>query len=382
MTDTIYERFGARPIINGLGIYTKLGGAIMSPTVWQAMTEANDWMVEMGPLLDATGEHLAKMLGSEAARVVPGVAAGLALSVAACIARGDEAIGERVPDTAGLANGLVVQAGHRYKYLRAAWLSGARPVWAGAEESGTTAEDLEQALAAEGVAAALFPAHLDRQPGTLPLEEFAVIAREHEVPVVIDAAFQSDPPRLLSRFVPHGDLIGVSAKYFYGPNGGGFVYGRREPVAWLAALDFTRFELTERRTFGRAFKLDRHTVVGTIAALEEWFAMDHEERHSRLRRRVRVLEEAARNVPGVEARPRAWVGDEELLDEPVNCLWMRVDPARFGHTAAELHQALYDADPPLVSHLDGDTIVIAVEGMRDGQEEVVAERLRRHLRQG
>ena len=38
------------------------------------------------------------------------------------------------------------------------------------------------------------------------------------------------------------DLACFSAKYFWGPNGGGFVAGRRAAVARLAALDFTGYE--------------------------------------------------------------------------------------------------------------------------------------------
>jgi L-seryl-tRNA(Ser) seleniumtransferase len=375
MTESVYERFGARPIINGMGIYTKLGGAIVSPTVWAAMTEANNWAVEMRDLLDASGEHLAKFLGAEAARVVPGVAAGLALSTAACITRQDPPSVERLPDTTGLEAGVVFQPVQTYRYLRAAWLSGAHPVWAG-DESGTTAEQLDEALQRDDVVAALYPAHLDGKPGAVSLHDFSRLAHERGVPVIIDAAFMSYPPKSTSRYVDLGDLVCFSAKYFYGPNGGGFVYGRRDLVEALADADFTTFETGEWRTFGRSFKLDRYTVVGTIAALEEWFQMDHEERWAGYRRAVRVMEDAVRGIRGLEARARFFTPDEALADEPVNCLWLRPDPAVTGMSAADLHLALYEGNPRIVAQKDDEAVYIVVEAMSPGQEQPVGERLR------
>src|SRR2546430_11078048 len=36
---TVYDRLGARPVVNCRGVYSELGGAIISPDVWAAMTE-------------------------------------------------------------------------------------------------------------------------------------------------------------------------------------------------------------------------------------------------------------------------------------------------------------------------------------------------------
>ena len=68
-----------------------------------------------------------------------------------------------------------------------------------------------------------------------------------------------------------------------GRTAGGFVAGGAGLVADVAALDFTGYESGEWRTFGRAFKLDRATVVATVAALEEWVALDHDGAAGRLR---------------------------------------------------------------------------------------------------
>ena len=69
---TVYDRLGARPVVNCRGVYSELGGAIISPDVWAAMTEAAGMAASMAELLDATGRRLAQLLGAEAARVTPG----------------------------------------------------------------------------------------------------------------------------------------------------------------------------------------------------------------------------------------------------------------------------------------------------------------------
>ena len=59
-----------------------------------------------------------------------------------------------------------------------------------------------------------------------PLDELAPLARAAGVPVVVDAAYLSFPLSELARWSAAGDVACFSAKYFWGPNGGGFVAGR------------------------------------------------------------------------------------------------------------------------------------------------------------
>src|SRR5438874_1239604 len=82
---TIWRRIGVKPLINACGIYTDLGGSILSPTVWSAMEEINSSFVNMIDLLEETGRMLATLSGSEAARVTPGASAAIALGTAACM---------------------------------------------------------------------------------------------------------------------------------------------------------------------------------------------------------------------------------------------------------------------------------------------------------
>ena len=269
MAGTIYEQVGTRPVVNAKGIYTDLGGAIVSPGVWSAMKEANEHAVEMTPLLEAAGRHIAERVGAQAAWVTPGASAAIALATAACMCGRDTGAMERLPDTSGLRDRVVVQRGQRTRYARLCWMTGARLV----EVDGG---ELPAVLDPDRVACVFFPGHLDGLAGTRRFGEVSRLARARGIPTLVDAAFLNYPPQAMRRWCDLGaDLVCFSAKYFYGPSGGGFVCGRAELVEAVAGVDFTGFESAAYLAFGRPFKLDRHTVVGTVLALEEWYEMDH-----------------------------------------------------------------------------------------------------------
>jgi D-glucosaminate-6-phosphate ammonia-lyase len=375
---TVYDRLGARPVVNCRGVYSELGGAIISPDVWAAMTEAAGMAASMAELLEATGRRLAQLLGAEAARVTPGAAAGIALGTAACLTRGDGAATERLPDTTGLPDEVLLQRVQRpnYKYARLIWMTGAKLRLVGTDEA-TSHEDLEQALDPERVAAVFVPAHLDDEPGALPLREVAAVAHDHGVPTLVDAAFLNYPPASMRRFTEEGgDLVCFSAKYCYGPNTGGFVVGRSDLVDAVAVVDFTGFESGRWAIFGRPFKLDLHTIVGTVLAVEEWMEFDHEARWRAYAELVDELAAAVEGIPGVRAEPRFFTMVETLESEPVNCLVVHVDAQEAGVSAADVERSLHESNPRVAVHRWDDTLIVAVDTMLPEQGPYVCERLR------
>lgn len=368
-TDDIFDQLGARRVINGCGVYTDLGGTILSEPVWAAMTAINASAVHMPELLDRSGERIASWLGTEAARVTPGASAAIALGTAACLTGMDGEAWERLPDTTGLKAEVVLQQRHHYKYDRMVRLTGARLVFAG-DEAGTTLEQLEAALGPD-TAMLMVPGHLDRKPGTVPVEDVIAIAHRHAVPVLVDAAYLNYPVARMRRFQEAGaDLVCFSAKYFYGPNSGGLICGRRDLIAAVAGVDFTRYESGNYLTFGRPFKLDRQIVAGTVAALQAWLTMDHEERWAGYAAKVDLIAASLRGLPGVTAEPAFFTMDERLEPAPVNCLAVR---GAFSPDAVA--DALAAQDPRIMTVPLGDVLVIAVDAMRDGDEQAVAEQL-------
>src|SRR5688572_5385427 len=113
---TIYHEFGVQPVINAASTLTRLGGSLMPPEVIEAMGRAAEYCVRIEELQAQAGQMIAQITGAEAGYVTCGAAAGLMLGTAACVAGLDISKMERLPDTAGMKNEVIVQRPHRNSY--------------------------------------------------------------------------------------------------------------------------------------------------------------------------------------------------------------------------------------------------------------------------
>jgi D-glucosaminate-6-phosphate ammonia-lyase len=376
MSEGIYHRLGTKPVINGLGVYTDLGGSRLSPTVWAAMEEANRTFARMPELLETSGRIVAGLLGSEAARVTPGASSAIAMAIAACMTGTDARKTEQLPDVTGMPAQVLIQRRHRYKYDRMVRMTGAQLIEVG-NVNGTEPQELEAALS-EQTAAIFVPAHLDSIEGTVPLEIVATIAHTAEIPAVVDAAYLNFPVELMSSFTRRGaDLAIFSAKYFSGPNTGGVICGRRDLIEAVAGVDFTRFEASKYLAFGRPFKLDRQLVVGVVEALREWLTLDHGQRFAEYQAAVRTIAGFLEDVGGLELTPMSFTMAEALEPEPVNCL--RVRPLARPELAAQVVGNLAAGDPSILVHEMNGAIVADVECVTVEEAEMIGKRLHEEL---
>jgi D-glucosaminate-6-phosphate ammonia-lyase len=360
--DGIYGELGVKPILNARGAYTDLGGSILAPAVWEAMNQSNRYYAGIPQLLEASGRAIAELVGAETARVTPGAAAGIALGTAACLTRGDRELIERLPATGGR---VLIQRPHRYKYDRCVRMAGAELV---------EVDDLEGALG-EDVAAVFFPAHLDGAAGTLSLARVCELAHARVIPVLVDAAYLIEPPERMRELVATGaDLVCFSAKYFGGPNAGGFVCGRRELIDAVGAVDFIRFEAGEHHRWGRPFKLDRQTIVAVYVSLRDWFAAGADARLADYARKVELLRARLAGKPGLDLTPLCFTMEETLAPAPVNCLHIRVG-RESGTTAADVDVKLQSGEPSVLAHVVDDAVVVVVDSVPDEDDELLAERL-------
>jgi D-glucosaminate-6-phosphate ammonia-lyase len=376
---SLLRRLGVKPVINACGIYTDLGGSRLSPGVWAAMEDVNRNFLRLTDLLDMSGQHIAKLLGAEGARVTPGAAAAIMLGTAACLAGTEGTKSEQLPDTSGMKSEVLIQAGHRYKYDRQVSLTGAKLVEVGTA-NGTRPDQFEQAIN-ERTAMVIHPAHLDGKPGTLGLEEIAAIAHMRGVPVFVDAAYMNYPTDLMAGYLKRGgDLVAISAKYFGGPNAGGFLLGRKDLMPAVANVHFTRYESGKYLKFGRPLKMDRQTIVAVVAALEEWLKTDHGARFANYIRQVALLQAKLKGIPGLELAPMCFTMDERLIPDPVNCLVIKFDKKTAGSTASEAADALAAGDPSILAVVEGDRLAVVMDVLEDPEILEIADRLRKILK--
>ncbi len=388
----IYQELGVKPIINAAATLTRLGGSRMAPDVLAAMNEAAESFVHIDYLQEAAGKVIAEVTGAEAGYVVPGAAAGLTLAAAACMAGLDVGKMDRLPDTSGMKNEIVVQKGHRNFYDHALRSSGAKFVEVGylgyPGAGGTYAWQIDEAIN-ENTAAVACP--ILRTPGTLSLPEVAEIAHARGVPVIVDAAAELPPRGNLKRFIREGaDLVVYSGgKVIGGPQSSGILAGRRDLIAsvtlqqqdmdvrpetwtrrWM--LDEGSVKGIPTQGFGRGFKVGREEIAGLIAALKIFVAGSDEADIERWHRVLDVAEEYIDGVPGLTAHREQQYGKAPGL-------WIEVDESITNIGSYEMLTALLEGEPPIAAaETRGELGMIGVlpHGLRPDEAEIVGKRIR------
>ena len=265
-----YEELGVKPMINAFDTITTMGGSRMHPAVLQSMAEAARCFVNVHELLEKAGARIAQMTRNEGAFIAAGAATGLMLSAAACIAGSDPERINRLPDTEGLANEILLHRCQRISWSRCVRQAGAKLVEFG-DENGTRLSDLEAAYTRR-TAAVLYYASSWYEENALSLEEVIESARRHAVPVIVDAAANLPPVENLWHYTQLGaDLVIFSGgKGLGGPQCTGLVLGRKELV------DACRLNGNPYSAIGRVAKVGKEEIMGLLTALERFLTRDHE----------------------------------------------------------------------------------------------------------
>jgi len=361
---SVFEELGARSVINARGNNTVLGGSTPSAGVRQAMQEAERYYVDMSQLLERSGQAIARLLECEAAYVTPGAAAALALASAACMAGADPDRIQRLPDTSGMPNTVVLQSGHHYHYQRAVTVPGARLL--------EVESDQFEASLGPNVAAVLFPAHLDGAPGTLTLERVIEIAHKYNIPVIVDAAGRIYPLDLFKSYTRMGaDLVAFGAKYLGALNASGILCGRADLVAAASLDGFIGFETTGwEKSWGRPLKVDRQTIVAVVAALREWLDTDHAARLAGYERRLKAIQTELEGAKGVSLSIVSANGPSPRV------LRVKLDPKEARQTPTSLVDGLWTGTPSIaVDYRGGDYVDVNPVTLQERDDGLVASRL-------
>jgi L-seryl-tRNA(Ser) seleniumtransferase len=362
------------------------------------MAEASQWCVDLAELQARASELLAEATGAEAGYVTAGAAAGLMLAAAACIAKLDPARMNRLPDTAGMANEIIIARSQRNMYDHAVVQAGAKLVEIGIPDrfSGAGVRDAQpweyEAAVSERTAAILWVAQPHSEP---KLPDIVALARRRGLPVIVDAAGQLPPVENLKRFVSDGaDLVVFSGgKAIGGPQASGILVGRRDLIqsAALQQLDHdTYFEqwspppsLFDKEKLigfpasgvGRVAKCGKEEIVGLLTALQLFLADDAKQRRARW---LGLCETIAEDIEGLRGTEVAVVS--RTTGVPVVELTIRQDT--LGFSAADLVKRLQDGDPPVHanhSRVRDGIVVFGPTCLRDGDAAVVIARVRAEL---
>lgn len=364
--ENLHERYNLTRVVNLSGPLTIYGTGQSSPAVAATAAEAlqHEWLIS--EIAERASEVIARWSGTEAGTLTASTASGITLTSAACMTGADMGRVRQLPDTAGMKNEVVIQQGHLVEFgapiEQMIRLSGAT-VRAIGTVNKTTPADLRHALT-ENTAAAMFViSHHTAQYGFVALREFIEICHSQGVPVIVDGAAQAHQ---IERIVNSGaDLIVISGQKYLDAPTSGIVCGRRDLVEAVARQNLG---------IGRAMKVGKEGMLGTIAAIEQRMATDLEQWASDQRSKAEFLAAQLADLP---AATISLVPDQ--TGQPITRVRVEIDEVRAPHNAEAVCRLLEQGSPtirPRAHHTDEGWFFLEPNHASEDDLKIAAERLR------
>ena len=362
----IYSSLGVKRIITASGSTTAYGGSKTRPEIHDAMNKASRMMVSLDDLNRAASRIIADATGAEAGFVASGAAGGLVLQAAAVIAGSDPAMMDRLPDSTGMKNEIIIHKSHRFPYDQCYTSVGAKFVEIG---DGRRCQpwQLEAAFTENTAAVAyLFSPFITRR--AIPFPELCEIAHSHGVPVIVDAASMLPPRSNLRRFTAEGaDMVIYSGgKAVRGPQGTGILCGRED------LIDAAFANAAPHQFIGRGMKVAKEEIVGLLRAIELFVNEDEEAEMALYRSKAQQVVDALAEIEGL----RVTLEHDEfnyLIPHAV----MRFTREWRGPGRNEVYEMMKEGDPPIYMHdiFDPDELAVDPLNLDDEELEIVIRRL-------
>ena len=150
-------------------------------------------------------------------------------------------------------------------------------------------EHLEMMVTSATAGILYIKSHHTVQKSMLSIEEAAVVAKKHQLPLIIDAAAEED----LFKYTQAGaDLVIYSgAKAIEGPSAG-LVIGKKHYVEWVRL---------QSKGVGRSMKIGKDNVLGFTQALEDYLEQGSESGEAMKQRLLPFIDEV-NQIAGLEAK--------------------------------------------------------------------------------
>jgi len=346
--------------MNVAGTITRFGGALMEQEALDAMNEAAKESVRLDELQAAASKIIAEITHAEAGIVTAGAAAALTLGTAACLTGLNVARMNRLPNTIGMPNEVIMAQHQISGYAHSIRAAGATIVEVGIPNDITspgevhiaTVYDFESAITENTVAIAYACI-----PGSNPpLEQIIDIGKKYHIPVTLDAANEVPPVENLHKFIDMGaDLVAFSGgKGIRGPQASGILCGRRDLVAAAALQNWDMGEPFDewnpppslipkerlcgvpQHGIGRSMKITKEAIIGLLIALQVLSEEGFAKRAEQLRVLLGSIQAKLEGIAGLEL---------ELVEECEGgypMLKVKVNKKVIGRSAAEVCKRLED----------------------------------------
>jgi len=236
----------------------------------------------------------------------------------------------------------------------------------------------------------------------VPAEEVIKIAKKHNIPTIVDASHVPSAGgkrgrAFLRRYLDMGvDLVCASGgKAIEGPNDTGIIYGRRDLVEAAAPqgapgipLNAGTPEATRLRhtLVGRGFKISKEQIVGLVAALKRYVAMDDEAitaKDTKICNWIADQFKDFRHVKVVGVVPENDWPNDNMIEGGPSCI-LDIDEEALDIEITDLPKLMLQEDPSIdistcLRLAPWGKLQLSAHGLRDGEEEMAIERLKKIL---
>jgi uncharacterized pyridoxal phosphate-dependent enzyme len=363
----VYEELGVTTVINGQGTMTVLGGSLPRPEVEAVMALAGQHFVSIMELEAAAGKRIAEMLKlpeGYTTAVTSGAAGAMQSGLAGILTGDNEQYIRQLPDLTGLKSEVIIQKSHRNPFDHQLRGTGAKLVEV------ETAEDVRNAISPK--TAMMHFSNFANDDGKIKVEEWLKLAKQANIPAMIDAAADTPPVSHLWDYANMGyDLVTFSGgKAMRGPQCAGLLIGRKDLVGY-ALLNNSPYE----DTLGRGQKVGKEEIVGMVKAVELYLSEDHEMLTQEWQKRLDTISRQVTKIAGVTTANLV-----PGIANHVPSMLISWDPARISITPREVSETLRKSKPSIVLERNAKGIEMNSFMLQPGEAEIIGERLTQVLR--
>ncbi len=359
-TSSLYASLGVKPVINGVGVVTVLGGSIMPPEVIKAMEEASHFFIPIPELERKVGARIAELLQAPAAMVTCGAASAITVGTAACLSQGDPAKLRQLPKRDGIKYEVIQPRGHQSGYEHQMELVGAKIITV------ETPEEMDAAINER--TGMVFYLNKGEPHGKISRADVLRIAHAKGVPVMNDCASDAVPKENLWKYTKMGfDLVIFSGgKALRGPQASGLLLGRKD------LIEASYPAMSPFGGIGRGMKVGKEECCGLLAAVERYLKVDHDAEWKVLEGRVASIRTALKSAKGVQAEHYI-----QPIQNQVPHVTVKWDEAALKLTSQQVTEKLLASNPPIHVQRPGQgELLISVWMMRGNEHEIVGRRLK------
>jgi L-seryl-tRNA(Ser) seleniumtransferase len=359
----ILKELGIRTFINAAGTYTAMTASLMHDEVVETIKQSAKQFAMLDEVQDKVGEKIAELCHAEAATVTAGCWSALVLGTAGVLTGMDMKKVAQLPNVTGMKAEVIVQKGHNIGYVHALTNTGAKIIEI------ETVQELEKAINEK--TAMMWFLNSNAPMGKIQHEEWVAIAKKYKIPTMIDMAADVPPVSNLWKYNELGfDLVCVSGgKAMCGPQSAGILMGRKDLIA------AARLSAPPRGgNIGRGMKVNKEEIVGMYVALEKYINQDHDAEWKMWESKIDSIKTAVNSVEGVTT---------EISVPPIAnhtpLLFIKWDESKVKTNNKDLILKLRNGSPSIEVMANGTGINITVFMLQEGEEKIVAKRVREEL---